>query len=175
MFEKEKEKVDSQIANKLGYMDGSRKGEKMLHIEAFEYYYALGNDRNWEAVGKKFNRSPRTVASWGTKFDWQERIKLRDIEVSKKLVEHTTNAVVDEKAKYRKIIKLAMSKIIKELQEEDFRTKGIQDLERLVKLDLLLLGENTEKVEVENNHTVSEEDRKALKQLSDNIAGYVDF
>lgn len=174
MYEKEKARADELCADKLGYMDGTKKGESMLHIEAFEYYYALGNKRNWEAVAKEFNKSPRTIASWGTKFGWRERIKMRDIEVSKKLVQQTTAQAIDEKLKYRKVIKLAMAKLIKEIQSDDFKTKGIQDLERLIKLDMLLLGENTEKVEVTNN-VVTEEDRKALADLSKNIGSFVDL
>ena len=67
-----------------------------------------------------------------------------------------------------------MAKMIQEIQSEDFKTKGIQDLERLIKLDMLLLGENTEKVEVTNN-VVTEDDRKALNDLSKNISSLVDL
>ena len=171
MYDKEKDEAHEELANKLSYLDGSRPGEKMIHIEAFEYYYALGNSRNCALVGKKFNKNPRTISQWCTKFNWVERVKMRDIEISKKLVEKTTNAILDEKANYRKVIKLAMSKMIKELQADDFKSKGIQDLERLIKLDMLLMGENTEKVEVENKHAITNEDRQALKELSNNIGG----
>ena len=174
MYEKEKIKAEELCADKLGYMDGTKKGESLLHIEAFEYYYSLGNARDIDKVAKAFNKSPRTIASWRAKFGWVERIKMRDIEVSKKLVQQTTAQAIDEKVRYRKIIKLAMAKMIQEIQSEDFKTKGIQDLERLIKLDMLLLGENTEKVEVTNN-VVTEDDRKALNDLSKNISSLVDL
>ena len=173
MYEKEQLEAHEEVANKLSYLDGSRQGEKMIHIEAFEYYYALGNDRTCALVGKKFNKNPRTISQWCSKFNWVERVKMRDIEVSKKLVEKTTNAIIDEKANYRKVIKLAMAKMIKELQSEDFKSRGIQDLERLIKLDMLLMGENTEKVEVENKHAITQEDKEALKTLSNNIGSFL--
>lgn len=173
MYEKEKEIIDTEIANKLGYMEPQSKQEKLYHTEAFEYYYSLGAERTLEKVAKYLKKNNRTISNWNRQFNWQERVKMRDIEVSKKLAEKTTNAIVDEKANYRKVIKLAMGRLIKELQDEDFKSKGIQDLERLIKLDMLLMGENTEKVELDNKQSISEADRQALKQLSDNIAGFI--
>lgn len=173
MFEKEREEIDETIADKMGYMEGLSKDEKMIHIEAFEYYFSLGGERSYSLVAKKFNKNYRTISQWANRFNWKERIVIRDAEVSKRLSEKTTNAVIDEKANYRKVIKLAMAKLIKELQEEDFKSKGIADLEKLVKLDMLLLGETTEKVELDNKQIIEEKDRQALKELNKNISNFV--
>lgn len=173
MFEEMKDKIDEEIANKMNYGEPKKQEEKLYHIEAFEYYYALGNDRTLAKVAKYLKKNQRTVYNWSRQFGWQARIKERDEEVAKKLVEKNKEAVIDEKVQYRKVIKLAMAKLIKELQSEDFKSKGIQDLERLIKLDLLLTGEATEKVELDNKQSITEEDRQALKELTTSISGFM--
>lgn len=148
--------------------------EKLYQKEAFEKYYALGDERTVEEVAKTTNRSARTIYEWSRHFNWAERVVQRDMEVGRRLRERNMDAVVDEKANYRKVIKLAMSKIIREIQDDKFTSKGITDLERLIKLDMLLLGENTESVKVNATHKISEEDRQVVKELSNSIVSLVD-
>lgn len=148
------------------------KKETLRHREAFEYYYSLGNDRNMKKVAEKFNVSVRAVNTWGMSFEWQERINQRDIEIGKKLEAKTVDLVVNEKAKYRKVIKLAMSKIIDSIQEGNMSYK-IQDLDKLIRLDMFLLGENESNVKIENNHVLSEGDREAIEILGNNLNSLV--
>lgn len=144
------------------------KHETAEQREAFEYYYSLGTSRNLEKVAEKYGRSVRTMYEWSRKFNWQERIQQYDIEVSKKLKEKTVNAVADEKANYRKIIKLAIADFVNRLRGGEIKVTNIYEFRELVKLDLMLLGESTEIIENKNSHTVSltEEDRKLLEDLA---------
>lgn len=144
------------------------KTEKLIHREAFEYYYSLGKDRTVPQVAEEFEKSPRTVYEWSRKFDWADRIVQRDIEVGRRLKEETIDTVVAEKARYRKIVKLAIAKFVESLQKGEVKTDSILDLERLIKLDLTLMGEATEIGESRNTQEVSmsEEDRKVVEKFA---------
>lgn len=113
--------------------------ETLQHKEAFEYYYSLGENRGYREVAQKFNTSLTTLAKWGKTFNWQERVTQRDIEISKQLEKKTNTTVLNEKANYRKLIKEAITNM------NDIKIESVKDYETLVKLDLLLMGESTEK------------------------------
>lgn len=131
--------------------------ETLRHREAFEYYYGLGQSRSLVAVASHFGVSERTVARWSKNFAWQERIEQRDIENAKHLEKKTNELVVNEKANYRKIIKAAIGDFVKRMAAGDVTVNSVSDLERLVKLDLLLMGEATENNTIEISVTVDED------------------
>lgn len=135
--------------------------ETLQHKEAFEYYYSLGVQRNLPAVSLRFKCGKRTVEIWSKEFNWQERILQRDIDIGKELVTKTNTTVLDEKANYRKIIKDAISSM------GTVRAESAKDLEILVKLDLLLMGEATEKtntdIKMDLSHLTTEEIRELIK------------
>jgi hypothetical protein len=135
--------------------------ETLQHKEAFEYYYSLGENRGYREVVQKFNISLTSIAKWGKAFNWQERILQRDIEIGKALVVKTNTTVLDEKANYRRIIKDAISSM------GTVKAESAKDLEILVKLDLLLMGEATEKtdtdIKMDLSHLTTEEIRELIK------------
>ena len=137
--------------------------ETLKHKEAFEYYYSLGDTRALPQVSQKFKVSLVTAKRWSAAFNWQERVEQRDIENAKKLEEKTDTAVVATKANYRKeiksslnVIKAAIGTAIENKKlRSDLSVEDVADLnrltqayERLVKLDLLLMGEATDKHDV---------------------------
>lgn len=91
------------------------KEETLLHKEAFEYYYALGADRNRTKTGQKFGVRKSTAGLWSKSSNWQELIKLRDIGIAKKLQQETDKTIINIKANYRKIIEESLSTYIKKL------------------------------------------------------------
>jgi transposase len=120
--------------------------EQQKHIEAFEYYYGKGDTRGYRDVAQHFGISLTSVTNWAKAFNWQERVEQRNIEVAKKLEAKTISTVVNEKANYRKIIKAQISNYVKRLSTNEIKIESVADFERLVKLDLLLMGEGTENV-----------------------------
>ena len=132
--------------------------ETLKHKEAFEYYYCLGDSRGYREVTQKFNVTLTSIANWGKAFNWQERIIQRDIEVSKKLEKKTNTTVINEKANYRKIIKDSLANI-------KMKPESIRDMEILIKLDLLLMGEATEETTVNNKVDLTGFTTEQLKEM----------
>jgi len=131
--------------------------ETLRHKEAFEFYYVLGDSRSYMQVAQQFNVSKTSVAKWAKAFNWQERIEQRDIENSHRLAEKTDSIIVNEKANYRKIIKASIFKYVEALKAGGVKVNTVADLDRLIKADLLLMGEVTDRTEV----------RSVLDDLSD--------
>ena len=144
--------------------------ETLKHQEVFNLYYGMGKDRSLAKLREKMSsESPykafnlKTLQRWSKEFNWQERIIQRDIQVAKGLEKQMLASIVSTKAKYRKeiadslsVIRAALLMVAKKLKERVIEPEEIGDLQwlttaqdRLVKLDLLLLGEATAKVEQE--------------------------
>lgn len=138
--------------------------ETLRHKEAFQFYYSLGEKRKCPQVAQEFAVSTNSVKKWSKAFNWQERVIQQDIEIARQLEKKQIASVIQTKANYRKEIKSSLGiikatistaienkKLKKELSVEDVDDLNRLTLayERLVKLDLLLLGEATAKVEGE--------------------------
>lgn len=143
--------------------------------EAFEIYYRLGDSRTITQLGKTLREmgvkiTDRTLYDWSSKFNWTERLMQWNIEVGNKMEERAIKDVVKEKANYRKIVKLAIGEFVGQLRDGKVPIGKISDLERLIKLDLLLMGESSENVEVRGSTQLTEADRDAIKELSSTIS-----
>lgn len=121
--------------------------ETLRHREAFEYYYSLGAERNLKKVCQQYTVSIPAVKKWSKALNWQERIEQRDIEIGKKLEEKTNEAVVNSKADYRALIKKVVKEFEKRLEAGKIRIAKPEDLSIMAKLDLLMMGEPTERGE----------------------------
>ena len=131
--------------------------ETLRHKEALEFYYALGEQRSYPKVASKFTVSRTSVKKWAKAFNWQGRVELRDIENSRKLEEKTNATVVNSKANYRAIIQASIVKYVEALKAGNVKVETVADLDRLIKADLLLMGEATDRPEI----------RKAIDEFSD--------
>ena len=121
--------------------------ETLRHKEAFECFYLLGgkaSKSNCSKVASEFHISERTFWNWYKQFGWQERVQLRDQNNAEKIAEKTDTQVVDDKARMLGIVREAITEFKKNLSQKIVQVMTISDLEKLVKLALLLQGENTD-------------------------------
>lgn len=143
--------------------------ENKLQREAFEIYYALGDKRSLKAVAQQVNRTERCVAGWSRAYNWVDRVKQREIEDARNEGINSLNKqTTDIKTRYRILLNNLMAKASKQIAEGKLAIKNVQDLERVVKLDLLLMGEATDRQD--NTGTSSTELSKADKDRLDAIA-----
>lgn len=122
--------------------------ETLRHRQAFEYYYSLDENRGLRKVAQKFNVTLTAVANWSRAFNWQERLEQRDIENAKKLEAEVNKAIVSSKADYRALIKKVVKEFEERLKAGKIRISKPEDLSIMAKLDLLMMGEATEREEL---------------------------
>ena len=150
---------------------------------AFDRYYAMGPERRLRTLSgslvdtEGFPKSPSyvTLKKWSRAHNWQERVKLRDIENSKQVQIKTDREVVNTKADYRKMIKERLAEDLKldgyvtaligkakdKIEKGELSVDTIKDLAELmrvyqgatakkvelIKADLLLIGEADSRVD----------------------------
>ena len=118
---------------------------KGIHKEAFDIYYRLGSKRSLQLVADRVGKHLRTVQGWSSKYCWNDRIAQRDIEVAKQAgLEELHKETLAIRTTYRKAMNALIDQAFKDIQEGKLRIESIEDLETVVKLDLLLMGEPTE-------------------------------
>lgn len=150
----------------------SIKGKKETEAQkqAFELYYSMGAKRSLEAVASACNKSTRTIGEWSRQFKWKDRVVQKEIEETAEKGS-VSNALLDVKAEYRQVIRALVATFVKDFKAGKVKIKNIQDFERVVKLDLLLLGDPTDRIAQESKEQVelTEEDRKAIFAVADSI------
>ena len=164
--------------------------ETLRSQKIFEEYYIMGEDRSLTKLREKLlsqqypHKVPglKTLKRWSKAFNWQQRIEQRDMANAKKIEQKTDETIVNAKADYRKDIKIQLSifrvllnQAVKKIKAGEFtEIESISDVkeivncyEKLIKLDLLLMGEPTEndKHKIELGLNVNE--YKMIKEMTE--------
>lgn len=141
--------------------------ENELQRKAFELYYGLGDKRSLRAVAETIGRTERTVAGWSRSFNWVARVTQRNIEDAQNSKEAKITAeLTDVRTKYRILINNLMADFSKDIAQGKVKVKNVNDFERLVKLDMLLMGEATERVENGGSQELSQADKDRLDEIA---------
>ena len=147
--------------------------ENPLQREAFEIYYLMGDKRSLRAVAEKVGRTERCVAGWSRAFNWVDRVSQREIEEHKNSdnMDEILAQTVASKTSYRIMINNLMKDASRKIARGELTIRNIQDYERIVKLDLLLMGESTERSETTGSAELSKADKERLDEIAKLLAG----
>lgn len=147
--------------------------EKEIHRDAFELYYSLGDSMSVRQkviqVCNEFGKSYGTIFKWKKKFNWDERKRLRDMRVQRRIEDKTENHIVEVRSKYLKLIEISIDDYLRRAEQGDFiRIEKSIDIDRLVKLGLLLRGDVTDRKEKKSDDEI----RAELKEKADAYEKY---
>lgn len=146
--------------------------ENSLQKEAFELYYHLGDKRSLRAVAEQIERTERTVAGWSRAYNWVDRVKQREIEDAKNMGGNALNSqTTDIKTRYRILMNNLIAKASQKISKGELAIRNIQDLERVVKLDLLLMGESTDNTSSTSTTELSKADQDRLDMIAKLLSG----
>ena len=145
--------------------------ENSLQKEAFELYYHMGDKRSLRAVAEKIERTERTVG-WSRAFSWVDRVKQREIEDAKNMGGNALNSqTTDVKTRYRILMNNLIAKASQKIAKGELGIRNVQDLERVVKLDLLLMGEATDNTSNTSTTELSKADKDRLDTIAKLLEG----
>lgn len=140
--------------------------ENDLQRKAFEIYYELGEKRSLKIVAETIGRTERTVAGWSRSYNWVSRVTQRNIEEAQNKQGDVVNTqLTDVRTKYRILINNLMANFSKDVTEGKVKIKNVNDYEKLVKLDMLLMGEATDRVEAGGKVDLSQESKDKLDSI----------
>lgn len=120
--------------------------ETLRHREAFEDYHAMGKGRSLVALAVSLGVSEKTTKRWSRAFEWRQRILVRDEEIAQGVAEKVKADAVATKLMYRRLLRAAMEPYERKIAAKEAGVESIAEMERIIKLDLLLMGEPTEHV-----------------------------
>lgn len=154
--------------------------ENDKHRRAFEFYYELGDKRTSQLVADEFTVSRRSIEKWKSEFEWKKRIEKRDIEVMQGVERRITKSIIEEKVEYHesikintKIINSIISTIVDKVKDRQIKIENMAQynsallaLERMIKLDLSLLGEPA-KILMQFKGEIETKDKTGMEGLSD--------
>lgn len=142
--------------------------ENDLQREAFEIYYSMGKKRSLKAVAERVNRTERTVAGWSRAYNWVDRCYQREIEDAKagEASKVALSQTIDVKTRYRILINNLMAKANEMISTGKLGIRNVQDFERVVKLDLLLMGEPTDNTSSSTTTELSLADKERLDTIA---------
>jgi hypothetical protein len=130
--------------------------ETLKHVEAFETYYWMGDQRSLSGVARKVKVTVQAVAKWSTSFSWNERVKERDEKVIKKLRSRSDAEAMAVKERQLQIVRATQTRYAQRLASEENRSKvgaskyepNANDAIRAMRHEQLLTGQATSRPEV---------------------------
>lgn len=145
-----------------------RKIQKKDENIAFEQYYLLGEDRSLAKLCREYGWDLQKVVRWRNEFGWESRVAERDELVGLAIQRTAVASIVNVKVQYSSVINKCVRDMVRNMEEYNRKVAEVnrraknpkdlipyknliynaEDLERLVKLDMLLRGDVTERKEV---------------------------
>ncbi len=147
--------------------------ETSRHLEAFELYYALGDNRSYSKVAEKFGVSIGCISAWSKKYSWQRRVAERDNKMALRLQRETDKQILEDRKMYRKIIKASLQSYMDNLKVNKIKINNIKDFYTLARLDMMFM-ETLDKGtanDVGDLISVSGDSMDTLNRLNDELAG----
>jgi len=122
--------------------------KEQAHQErAFEYYYSLGEHRNYAKVASEFDVSVSTVKLWGRSFRWTERVQERNLSVVREVASRTLESEVSRREQGLQIVRMAVLQLAKAIAEGEIKM-SLSDLDKLIRLEAFLLDEPESRQEI---------------------------
>ena len=115
--------------------------------KAFQYYYELGEKRTYRNVARKFNKSVEWLQQVSRKFQWIKRVDKRDREVSDQALEDYDKILRKANKQNLQLIQAFRHRFAERIQSGRIEIRP-GDLDRLARLERLILGETTENIGV---------------------------
>lgn len=157
-------------------MQMAKPRESSKHLDAFELYYTLGDNRSYAKVAEQFKVSIGTVNRWASKYSWQRRVVERDHKIALQLQRETDKQILEDKKIYRKLIRASLQSYMDNLKNNKINVNNIKDFVRLANLDIKFM-ESLDKGtanDVGDLVNMSGESMDTINKLSDELAGVVE-
>lgn len=108
--------------------------ETQRQAEAFDYYYTLGDDRNYTKVAEKYGVSKQAVRGWALKFNWDSRINERERKLIDEMFARTDDNLVSIIKQLFKINDELLYKFLIDLKNNKIKINTVSEYYKLADL-----------------------------------------
>jgi len=118
--------------------------------DAFAYYVSLQEERSYEAVAKFYGVSRRAVTKAAARENWSERLEKIERDARERADKKLAEAVSEVHMRHRKMLQGMAGRAVKAIAEYPLTSgmEGMRAAEIVIKLERLIAGEPTERVDV---------------------------
>ena len=120
---------------------------KKLADDAFEFYFALGSERSYEAVAAKYGVTKKTVSRRATEEGWVERLEEVKSQAKAKSNDRLSETIAEMHTRHLKMLKAVQGRALKAVQEHPLNTgiQGMRMIEMAIKMERLIRAEPNER------------------------------
>ena len=119
-------------------------------LKAFQHYYAMGEKRDLTVLAQMTGIPKSELKAWEKRYNWRRRIDALDSKVIQYIDEKFADLYSETKAICTQTIFDLLRTAQEDIEAGHIRITSIKDLETIVKMDMLLKGEATERRESKN-------------------------
>ena len=134
----------------LDYLNNSMAENADKQLQIFHVYYNMGEDRCIKKLSSATGISIVKLRSWKKRFSWDRRIRALDSKVTSLIDDKFADLYSEVKAIAVQSLFDLLASARDDIEEGRLRIESIKDLETIMKLDLLLKGQATERKESKN-------------------------
>ena len=114
--------------------------EKLRHLQAFECWLALGDERTYKKVADKCHVSELSVYNWAHSFNWEQRLKDRQAEFAKKLATDSDKQLLENRKNNITRLKATLELYDKKLAEGKVDVTSIPEILKVIELQEKLMN-----------------------------------
>lgn len=135
-----------------------------IPVDAFDYYVSLGPERSYEAVAAHFGVSASGVKKASARDHWQSRLAQIDTEVQARLVQRIVDEIDEMRDRHLKTVRAIMGRALKALQQFPLTSgmEAVRAAELAIKLERLVMGEASERTEINTDDVIRQEMKRWL-------------
>jgi len=131
----------------LDHINGSLAEKADDQLRSFHIYYGLGDERTIKQLSVLTGESEHKLKSWRRRFSWERRVRALDSKVISLIDEKFGDLYSEVKGICQQVIFDLMGAAKDDIESGELKIRNIKDLETVMKMDMLLRGEATERVE----------------------------
>lgn len=123
---------------------------RKLPSEAFEFYFALGVKRSYQAVAEKFGVSKKTVVAHALKDGWQKRISEREQKAQAQTEKKAVESIADMNDKHLKMLEVIQSRALHAIKQMPLETgyQAVRALVAAISQERVVRGEPGERIDI---------------------------
>lgn len=132
--------------------------------EAFEFYFALGPSRSYQAVAERYGVTKRGVTKLATRDHWQKRVAEREEKARQASDQTAVETLRDLNVRHLKMFRTIEAKALETLRGMplDRAIDAIRAMDLAIKGERLVLGEPTERTATDIEAIIKREHERWL-------------